>query len=119
MSDGISNAGLIIDDREDGIFRVHRSSFIDREIFELERARVFDRSWLFAGHVSELPNPGDFVTRSVAGRPLILAHGDDDRVRILDEYLPPSRQPGLPRAQGHRGRNVPLLLPWLGVQHPR
>jgi hypothetical protein len=83
MSEGRNTAGLILDDREDGIFRVHRSAFVDREIFEQERARIFDRSWLFAGHVSEFPKPGDFVTRSVAGRPVILANGDDGRIRVL------------------------------------
>jgi p-cumate 2,3-dioxygenase subunit alpha len=83
MPDGSNTAGLILDDREDGIFRVHRSAFVDREIFEQERARIFDRSWLFAGHVSEFPKPGDFVTRSVAGRPVILAHGDDGKIRVL------------------------------------
>jgi p-cumate 2,3-dioxygenase alpha subunit len=83
MPDGSNTAGLILDDREDGIFRVHRSAFVDREIFEQERVRIFDRSWLFAGHVSEFPKPGDFVTRSVAGRPLILAQGDDGKIRVL------------------------------------
>jgi p-cumate 2,3-dioxygenase alpha subunit len=83
MRDGSNVAGLILDDREDGIFRVHRSVFVDKEIFEQERARIFDKSWLFAGHLSEFPKPGDFVTRWVAGRPVILAHGDDDQIRIL------------------------------------
>jgi p-cumate 2,3-dioxygenase alpha subunit len=83
MTDRSNAAGLIIDDREDGIFRIHRSVFIDPDILVQERERVFDRSWLFAGHLSELPRPGDFVTRSVAGRPVIIAHGDDGEVRIL------------------------------------
>jgi p-cumate 2,3-dioxygenase alpha subunit len=83
MADGSNAAGLILDDRADGIFRVHRSVFVDKKIFEQERARVFDKSWLFAGHVSEFPSPGDFVTRSVAGRPVILAHGDDGQIRVL------------------------------------
>jgi p-cumate 2,3-dioxygenase subunit alpha len=83
MPDGGNAAGLILDDREDGIFRVHRSVFVDREIFEQERARIFDRSWLFAGHVSEIPKRGDFVTRTIAGRPAILSHGEDDQVRVL------------------------------------
>ena len=56
MADGSNAAGLILDDREDGIFRVHRSVFVDKEIFELESGRgFFDKSWLFAGHVSEFP----------------------------------------------------------------
>src|ERR1700739_3549689 len=76
-------AGLIVDDRESGIFRVHRSAFTDRDIFELERSRIFDRSWLFAGHASEFPDPGDFITRTVAGRPLILVRSDDGKIRAL------------------------------------
>ncbi|MDB5481094.1 MAG: Rieske (2Fe-2S) protein, partial [Caulobacteraceae bacterium] len=83
MLDGSNTAGLINDDREEGIFRVHRSVFVDREIFELERNVIFDRSWLFAGHLSEFPKPGDFITRHVGGRPLILVHSDDGEVRAL------------------------------------
>jgi len=83
MRDGGNAAELILDDREEGIFRVHRSVFVDRGVFEQERARIFDRSWLFAGHVSEFPNRGDFVTRTVAGRPVILARGDDGKIRVL------------------------------------
>jgi p-cumate 2,3-dioxygenase alpha subunit len=83
MRDGSNTARLILDDRENGIFRVHRSVFVDPEILQRERELIFDRSWLFAGHVSEFPNPGDFVTRSVAGRPVILAHGDDGQIRVL------------------------------------
>jgi p-cumate 2,3-dioxygenase subunit alpha len=47
---------LVLDDRENGIFRVHRSSFVDSEILARERALTFDKSWLFAGHVSEFAN---------------------------------------------------------------
>ena len=80
---GGNAAGLIIDDRDAGIFRVHRSAFVDPSIFEAERAQIFDKSWLFAGHTSEFPNPGDFVTRQVAGRPVILVRSDDGVFRAL------------------------------------
>jgi len=80
---GHNEEKFIIDDRESGIFRIHRSAFVDQKIFEMERAAVFDRSWLFAGHVSEFPKPGDFVTRHVAGRPLILVNSDDGEIRAL------------------------------------
>jgi p-cumate 2,3-dioxygenase alpha subunit len=80
---GCDTDGLVIDDRESGIFRIHRSAFTDPKILELEKARIFDRSWLFAGHISELPEPGDFVTRNVGGRPVILMHGEDGQVRVL------------------------------------
>ncbi|MGE3302008.1 MAG: aromatic ring-hydroxylating dioxygenase subunit alpha [Hyphomonadaceae bacterium] len=75
--------GLILDDKEAGIFRVHRTAFVDPDIMAMEKERIFDKSWLFAGHQSEFPNPGDFVTRTVAGRPLILCTGDDGKVRAM------------------------------------
>jgi len=74
---------LIIDDRKRGLFSVNRRVFVAPEILELERERVFDRSWLFVGHESEVPAPGDFRTRSVAGRPLILCRGSDGELRVL------------------------------------
>lgn len=74
---------LVIDDRDAGLFRVHRSVFRDPHVFELEQRRVFEQCWLYAGHASEVPQPGDFRTRTVAGRPLILVRGGDGRVRVL------------------------------------
>src|SRR6516164_2794696 len=68
---------LIVDDRLRGVFRVNRRVFTDPEILEAERREVFDRSWLYAGHESEIADPGDFVTRKVGGRPLILVRNSD------------------------------------------
>jgi p-cumate 2,3-dioxygenase alpha subunit len=76
-------AGLVLDDKEQGIFRVHRSTFTDPTVFELEKKMIFDRSWLFAGHDSEVKASGDFITRRVGGRPMIIVRGADDEVRVL------------------------------------
>jgi p-cumate 2,3-dioxygenase subunit alpha len=60
-------------------FRVHRSVFIDDEVLRRERETIFARSWLYLGHASEIPNPGDFLARNLLGEPLILSrdrHGD-------------------------------------------
>jgi p-cumate 2,3-dioxygenase alpha subunit len=76
-------ARLVIDNQEDGLFRVNRRAFTDPHILELERARVFERCWIYAGHDSEVPQPGDFRSRRVAGRPVILVRGEDNQVRVL------------------------------------
>jgi len=83
MKSGTNAANLIMDDREEGIFRVHRSVFTDKDIFEAERRLVFDKSWLFAGHISEFPKAGNFVSRNVGGRPVILVNSDDGKIRAL------------------------------------
>jgi len=81
--DTSSPEGLVIDNRKDGLFRVNRRAFTDSYVLELERERVFDQCWIYAGHESEVPNPGDFRSRRVAGRPVILVRGTDGQVRVL------------------------------------
>src|SRR5919108_996650 len=74
---------LIIDNVEDGLFRVNRRVFTDTHILELETRRVFEQCWVYAGHESEIPQAGDFRSRHVAGRPVILARGGDGEVRVI------------------------------------
>jgi p-cumate 2,3-dioxygenase subunit alpha len=74
---------LIIDDQKAGIFRINRRAFTENEYLEREHARVFGKCWIYAGHESEIPQPGDFRSRRVAGRSLILVRGDDGVVRVL------------------------------------
>jgi p-cumate 2,3-dioxygenase subunit alpha len=78
-----SNEPFIIDDEAAGLFRVNRRVFTDPECLEQERRRLFDKCWIYAGHGSEVPHAGDFRSRNVAGRPLILVRGDDGAVRVL------------------------------------
>ena len=62
--------------------------FTDAALFKAERELVFDRCWLYAGHESELTRPGDFVTRRVGGRPLLLTRGPDAKVRAFINACP-------------------------------
>jgi phenylpropionate dioxygenase-like ring-hydroxylating dioxygenase large terminal subunit len=74
---------LIIDNPAAGLFRVSRRSYVEPRILELEVPRVFDQCWVYAGHASEVPRPGDYQARRVAGRPVILVRGMDGEVRVL------------------------------------
>jgi p-cumate 2,3-dioxygenase alpha subunit len=74
---------LIHEDRERGIFRVHRSAFTSPAIAEIEREFIFDRCWLYLGHETEVEKPGDFRRRTVAGRPLFWVRGSDGKVRVF------------------------------------
>ena len=79
---------LIIDDRQRGIFRVHRSSMTSDELFQRERELIFSRCWIYLGHESEVENPGDYRRRTVAGRPLFFARGRDGQVRVFLNSCP-------------------------------
>ena len=74
---------LIVEDREAGRFLVNREAFVSEDIQAREQRAVFDRSWLYIGHSSEIPTPGRFVTRNVAGRPVIFTRDRAGEVRAL------------------------------------
>ena len=76
-------AGLLQDDQAAGLFRVHRSAMTRPDVLELERERIFSRVWLYVGHESEIPSPGDFLRRSIAGRPLFFVRGRDGQPRVF------------------------------------
>jgi phenylpropionate dioxygenase-like ring-hydroxylating dioxygenase large terminal subunit len=79
---------LVRDDPAGRIFRVNRRAMTSPEIFADEQRRIFDRCWLYLGHESEIPQPGDFRTRTLVGRPLIFCRGDDGAVRALINSCP-------------------------------
>ena len=81
--------GSLVCDRPDlGRFRVHRSTMVSSAIHELERQRIFDRCWLYLGHESEVPNPGDYARRVVAERPLFFTRTRDGEVAVFHNTCP-------------------------------
>jgi phenylpropionate dioxygenase-like ring-hydroxylating dioxygenase large terminal subunit len=63
--------------------KVHGSVYTDPDVFELEMEQIFRQGWVYVGHESEIPESGDYVTRRIAGQPVIFARGKDDIVRVL------------------------------------
>jgi p-cumate 2,3-dioxygenase alpha subunit len=74
---------LVRESRDPLSFSVNREVFVSREILEREQRAVFDRCWIYVGHASELRGPGDFKTRSVAGRPVIFCRDRGGAIRCL------------------------------------
>ena len=74
---------LIIDDVETATFKVNRRVFTAAEILEVERKKVFDQCWLYVGHESEVPEPGSYISRKVAGRPMIFVRDADGAIQLF------------------------------------
>lgn len=60
----------------------------NEELHELELRTVFERNWLFVAHVSEIAEPGDFVTREMGDRSVIVSHGKDGTIRTFLNVCP-------------------------------
>ena len=82
-------ASPLVDDRSaQGIFRVARRVFVDPAVLEREQSDVIAKCWLYLGHESEVANPGDFLTRGVAGRKLIFTRNKTGEVRAFLNTCP-------------------------------
>jgi phenylpropionate dioxygenase-like ring-hydroxylating dioxygenase large terminal subunit len=63
--------------------RVHRDLYLSAELYALEQERLFARAWVFVGHASQVPKPGDYLTLEIAGRPLVLVRHQDGALHVL------------------------------------
>ena len=52
--------------------------YADTAIFAGERARIFERTWLFAGFTDQLADPNDFLTLDVAGTAVMIHNFDGE-----------------------------------------
>ena len=57
--------------------------YTDPRFFDLELARVFHRTWLFAGHESEWAEPGAYRQFNRAGAPMVIVRGQDGVLRAF------------------------------------
>lgn len=68
--------------------RVHGSIYTSDQVYKDELERIWFASWVAIGHDSEVPSPGDFVRRSIAGQPLIMSRGHDGVLRVFFNRCP-------------------------------
>ena len=63
--------------------RVHGSLYTSETIFRAEMEKIFHRGWVFVGHDSEVPEAGDYVTRTVGLEGVILLRDRQGSVRVF------------------------------------
>ncbi|MCB9380482.1 MAG: aromatic ring-hydroxylating dioxygenase subunit alpha [Acidimicrobiaceae bacterium] len=74
--------------------------YTDPEFFELERDRLFRRSWLYAAHDSDLPEVGSYRLVDILGAAILLVRGTDGEVRA---FFNACRHRGAPVVSGGCG----------------
>lgn len=63
--------------------RVHGRLYRDPAVFEQEMDRLWNRVWVYLAHDSELPEPGDYLRRSIGRQPVLLVRGADNQIRVF------------------------------------
>lgn len=68
--------------------------FTDPEIFVEELEKIWYGGWVYVGHESEIPQPGDYITRTFGLQPVIMSRDPAHRIHLLLNRCP------------HRGNTV-------------
>jgi choline monooxygenase len=57
--------------------------YVDTRIAELENQTVFSKTWQAIGRAEQVANPGQFVTATIAGEPIVAVRGADGTLRAF------------------------------------
>lgn len=104
-----SRIGEDLIDTKSGL--IDRAIFSDREIYDREMEAVFDKSWLFVGHESQIPNNGDYFLSQAGREPVVVTRDNSGQVNVL---LNLCTHRGMPVCRYDRGNAKLFTCPYHG-----
>ncbi|MCX5591022.1 aromatic ring-hydroxylating oxygenase subunit alpha [Alcaligenes endophyticus] len=88
---------------------ISREIFSAKSIFDEEVEKVFTRAWLFVGHESQIPNPGDFFTSRMGTESVILTRDKKNKIHV---FLNSCRHRGMKVCQYDKGNTTLFTCPY-------
>ncbi len=98
-------ADLVKDDR------VHKSLYSDPNIFEEELDKIFNNTWVWLAHESEVAEAGAFKTAKIGKQPVIVSR---DRKKNIHVMLNRCRHRGATVCEGKKGKTKAFTCPYHG-----
>lgn len=68
---------------QDGAYRIARDIFTDRELFDLEMEHIFERTWIYACHESQIAKPNDFYSVQIGRQPMLVTRDSNGKLHAL------------------------------------
>ena len=62
---------------------ISREIFVNEDIYQEEKERIFTRAWLYVGHESQIKNPGDFVVSKMGEESVILVRDTSGKIHVF------------------------------------
>src|SRR5512145_2457930 len=84
--------------------------YTDPRFFELERQHLWRKSWLFAAHLDEVPEPGCFRLWENAGQPVLIVHAEDGAINAFYNTCSHRGAPIVTQPSGRRPGKHPRLV---------
>jgi benzoate/toluate 1,2-dioxygenase alpha subunit len=92
-------------------YRVRTSAYADPEVFDLEMSRIFESTWVYVCHESEVAKAGDFKSTWLGRQPIIVAR---DRTGAINMMLNVCRHRGNAVCRTETGNTVIFQCPYHG-----
>jgi benzoate/toluate 1,2-dioxygenase alpha subunit len=70
-------------DSASGVYRVSRDIFTDRELFELEMKHIFEGTWIYLAHESQIPKKNDYLTTYMGRQPIFIARNGNGELNAF------------------------------------
>ena len=61
-------------------FTLDQEFYVNEDIFDLDIKNIFSKQWVFVGHVSRIPNYGDYFLFNIGKESIIIIRDKDDLV---------------------------------------
>src|SRR5712692_4178784 len=91
--------------------RVSREIFVNEAIYGEESEQVFNRAWLFVGHESQIPKPGDYFVSCMGEESVLLCR---DREGGIHVFLNSCRHRGMKVCRYDEGNTQVFTCPYHG-----
>jgi len=101
----------VVDRPAEEMFTVDRALFSDPGLFELEMRYIFEGTWIYLAHESQLPRPYDFYTTTIGRQPVILTRSENGEIGCFINACP---HRGAMLCQERRGNRKILSCPYHG-----
>ena len=90
---------------------ISREIFVSEEIYQQEQEQIFTHSWLFIGHESQIPKPGDYFTSCMGEESVILTR---DQHGTMHVFLNTCTHRGMKVCRYDEGNTTVFTCPYHG-----
>jgi len=85
--------------------------YTDQRFYDLEKQHIWCKTWLFVGHIDQVPEPGSFMLWDNTGEPLVVVHDDDG---MINTFYNTCRHRGAPVVTEPEGKKIRLTCIYHG-----
>lgn len=102
---------FLIEDKEKGDYRLHRSAFTDEALFDLEMKHIFEGNWVYLAHESQMAANNDYYTTHIGRQPIFIAR---NRQGQLNAFINACSHRGAMLCRHKRGNKATYTCPFHG-----